>query len=507
MALTVLFMIFFAVVLVLWSYKNQYSFLFAIMGLSMAVAITTMVIEIQRTGNYYVSRQIIYSPLDARIFKYLNRLFMLSVTELQMIRNISIVVFLFMNLFFIRLFIKSIKKSASLSKIKYVILQCAMALFSVIYLIFYHPKTGYYIYLAQFGVGKYRLFLNTFTGAIHAVMVFGVFVYLVYPIAFLIYHYRKKTLTLFLEQMLSLIFALGALDSMFIFFFFSDSPALTLQNVRQTGFWRSIYVSQVPRYYTSVLPVISFAVLLVISFFLIRFQTTNLLEPFKEYSIKKNLRGMHDNLRDVLHSEKNVIFSAKILAQEVKAGYGTEEGMKKLDRLLELSETHLESLTQTINNIKDFRIKTINQDFFVAINQALQHAPLPPNITLKTDFCCEKVFCNYDVYHMTQVIVNLLVNATDAVKEIENPYIKLSISLSDSWIYFSVEDNGVGIESKKIRKIYKPYFSSKSKQNNWGIGLSYVSRVIKAHWGYIRVRSEEGKGTEVSIILMRGKER
>jgi len=506
MALTVLFMVIFAIVLVSWSYKNQYSFLFAAMSIGMATAVSTMVIEIQRAGNYYVSGNVIYSRLDAKIFKSLNKITSFSITELQIVRNIGIVIFLIMNLLFVSSFAKCIKKSKNIQYSSNIIIKISMMLYCIAYFIFYNPVAGYRIFLKQFTIGEGRAIFVLLIGIIHIVLMFGVYLYLAYPIFFLIYYYKKHKLTLFLEQMLSLIIALVALDSMFIFFFFSDMPLSTLNNLLQNGFWRSINVSVVPRYYTSVLPVISFASLLFISYFLIRFQTTNLLKYFKEYSIKKNLRGMHNNLRDVLHSEKNVIFSTKILAEEVLDSYGTKEGLNKLNRLLELSNSHLDSLTQTINNIKDFKIRTINRDFFMAINQALKSSPLPAGIVLKTNYCCNQIYCNYDLYHMSQVIINLLVNAVDGLKGVKEPCITLSLEVSEHWVHFSVEDNGQGISPKSMSKIYKPYYSTRSKQNNWGIGLSYVSRVIKAHWGYMRVLSEEGKWTRVEILLTRGKE-
>ena len=109
------------------------------------------------------------------------------------------------------------------------------------------------------------------------------------------------------------------------------------------------------------------------------------------------------------------------------------------------------------------------------------------------------------MYHMTQVITNLLTNAVDAInsRDRADSQIQLSIDSSKDWIYFSVRDNGCGISKKMLRKIFHPYFSTKSKQNNWGIGLSYVFRVISSHYGHIRIRSKLGEYTIVEILLPR----
>jgi len=106
---------------------------------------------------------------------------------------------------------------------------------------------------------------------------------------------------------------------------------------------------------------------------------------------------------------------------------------------------------------------------------------------------------------MTQVISNLLTNAIDAInsRETDQSYIDLTVDASSYWIYFSIKDTGCGIPKKLLKKIFSPYFSTKSKQNNWGIGLSYVYRVIKSHFGHIRIKSKPGEFTIVEILLPR----
>jgi signal transduction histidine kinase len=254
----------------------------------------------------------------------------------------------------------------------------------------------------------------------------------------------------------------------------------------------------------SVLPVFSLALLIVIGFVIIKFQTTNVVELMKDYTLKKNLSRLHDNIRDVLHSEKNVVFSMKILAQAALENYGTDEGLRKLERLAELSGSHLKSLTQSINNIRDFRIKTIKRDFIEAVDAALKLFPMPPAIRLVMDYRVDAAPCQYDFYHMTQVIVNLLENAADSLRDAENPAITLKLDASDYLILFAVEDNGAGISKRNLKKIQKPYFSTKSKQLNWGVGLSYVQRVVKAHFGYLSIKSKEGSWTRVELLLAKG---
>ncbi|MDF2485472.1 MAG: ATP-binding protein, partial [Herbinix sp.] len=87
------------------------------------------------------------------------------------------------------------------------------------------------------------------------------------------------------------------------------------------------------------------------------------------------------------------------------------------------------------------------------------------------------------------------------IKVGEDNRILITVDSSKEWIYLSIEDNGCGIPKKNLKKIFTPYFSTKSKQNNWGMGLSYVFRVITAHYGHVRIKSRKGEYTNVEILL------
>ena len=62
-------------------------------------------------------------------------------------------------------------------------------------------------------------------------------------------------------------------------------------------------------------------------------------------------------------------------------------------------------------------------------------------------------------------------------------------------------DDGLGIERREIKKMFSMLYSSKKTQKNWGIGLSYVKRVVDIYNGYIYVKSVPGKYTLFQILL------
>lgn len=506
MALTIFFMLLFSALLVIFDHKNQYSFMFAGMASSISLSIITLIIEIQRISNYNYTSRVPYGQLDAWIFYEINRISQFPITTLMILRNVGIIIYFLMNLLFVRSFAKCIKNSSPVKHRRNGFFRILLILYGVVYFVFYSPQMGYYIYLTQFDAQRnISQGWVMFVTIVHILIRCCAYLCLCYPVIFLVYNHITGHFTLFFEQLISLLITICILNFMFIFFFFSDAPLLDIQNVLRTGFWRSLNGAIVPKYYASVLPAISFVVLLGISYLMIRFQTTNLLAYMKEYYIKKNLQELHENMRDVMHSEKNVIFNLKILSQEALDSYGTEEGLKKLKKILDLSSNHIEALTQTISSTKNLKLKTINRSFFDAINLSLQDCAIPERIRIEKHFLSEQADCNYDLYHMSQVITNLLENAVDALSNTADPCITITVDVSYYWVYFSVADNGCGIPPDVINKIKKPYFSTKSRQNNWGVGLSYAFRVVKAHFGHMRVYSRPNEYTIFEILLTKGR--
>ncbi len=110
---------------------------------------------------------------------------------------------------------------------------------------------------------------------------------------------------------------------------------------------------------------------------------------------------------------------------------------------------------------------------------------------------------------MTHAISNVLNNSLDALEAAKrpDPTIRLNLYASRSWIYFSVWDNGCGIPRKILHKVEQPYVSTKNKRNSWGIGLSYVFTVARAHYGQMHIRSRQGSYTQVEILLPRSRKR
>jgi two-component system, NtrC family, sensor kinase len=100
---------------------------------------------------------------------------------------------------------------------------------------------------------------------------------------------------------------------------------------------------------------------------------------------------------------------------------------------------------------------------------------------------------------LTQVFVNLLINAGQAIRD--QGEIRISTVREGDLIVCTVADNGIGIPESAQAKVFDPFFTTKEVGKGTGLGLSIAYGIIQKHGGSIRLKSEVGKGTEFRIEL------
>jgi signal transduction histidine kinase len=106
---------------------------------------------------------------------------------------------------------------------------------------------------------------------------------------------------------------------------------------------------------------------------------------------------------------------------------------------------------------------------------------------------------NADERLIEQVLINLFRNAIQALLENTDKQIKITAKHNNDNITISVTDNGKGIAADIIETIFVPFFTTKT--NGSGIGLTLSREIMKLHGGYIKVTSEQGKGTVFTLVF------
>ncbi|MBN2069941.1 MAG: hypothetical protein JW814_00680 [Candidatus Krumholzibacteriota bacterium] len=105
-----------------------------------------------------------------------------------------------------------------------------------------------------------------------------------------------------------------------------------------------------------------------------------------------------------------------------------------------------------------------------------------------------------------QVLVNLIVNAGDAMHDDVKGTVTVRTSLQDGFIHIDVIDDGLGMNESTLKQIFDPFFTTKRARGGTGLGLPIVFRIVEEHGGIISVKSRPGEGTTFSIKLPAAKE-
>ena len=166
---------------------------------------------------------------------------------------------------------------------------------------------------------------------------------------------------------------------------------------------------------------------------------------------------------------------------------------RRSEGLLKFAETYRNLNKITKPNLQPVYVR----DLFENLHSLMQPTLLQKNIELDIILKDPNLIFKADTTLIEQVLINLLVNAIDAVKNIHNPIITLNAEFINDKTIIRINDNGVGIDEDVLDKIFIPFFST--RKNGSGIGLTLCKQIMMLHGGNIQVVSKTGEGT--SFIL------
>lgn len=139
---------------------------------------------------------------------------------------------------------------------------------------------------------------------------------------------------------------------------------------------------------------------------------------------------------------------------------------------------------------------------------------LPKNIEIEQAIASDLWNVRGDATQLHQVLMNLCVNARDAMPvggrlrieaeniEIDEHYARMNVEAkSGKYVRIMVVDTGVGITDQNLSKIFDPFFTTKEQGQGTGLGLSTVAGIVRSHNGFVNVYSEEGRGSQFKVYL------
>lgn len=124
----------------------------------------------------------------------------------------------------------------------------------------------------------------------------------------------------------------------------------------------------------------------------------------------------------------------------------------------------------------------------------------PNEVDVQLELKCPDTFVYGNETQLSQLLLNLIVNSYHAL-EATGGTLEVLTEEKNEEIILKVRDNGYGIAKEHLPHIFEPFFTTKETGKGTGLGMAIVAQVVEDHQGRIFVESEEGKGTEITVIF------
>lgn len=236
---------------------------------------------------------------------------------------------------------------------------------------------------------------------------------------------------------------------------------------------------------------------------LIAFQNVNeAIEDTEAQAYQKLLRVM---THEIMNSVAPIASLAETMEERLKTGQSPNPSNKQLleditlgvatikkrsANLLKFADTYRQLAKVSITSFAVFYVRDLFESVEILLENQIEQKNIELDVILK-DFDLQ---IEGDLALVEQVLINLMINAIDAVKESEQPKIQISAyKNAQEKVVLEVKDNGIGMSAELMDKIFVPFFTSKA--NGSGIGLSLSKQIMALHKGSITVHSVEEQGT------------
>jgi two-component system NtrC family sensor kinase len=233
--------------------------------------------------------------------------------------------------------------------------------------------------------------------------------------------------------------------------------------------------------------------------------TTKKLEQQVMHSDKLAALGLSAGIAHEIGNPLTSISSFAQLLSEMSTDEFTQNSLAIINK-------HIQRITDIVRRMSTFsRADSLNIQY-VQLNDILQSTldlvrldkRMKTTIDIQVSFDPDLPKTMADEGQMSQVFINIILNALDAMPE-SGKLIITSRQVHDEagkdLILIEFIDTGIGISKQELEKIFDPFYTTKEVGQGTGLGLSLSYNIIKRYNGDIRVDSEHGKGTKFTIVL------
>ncbi len=209
--------------------------------------------------------------------------------------------------------------------------------------------------------------------------------------------------------------------------------------------------------------------------------------------------------KQVAHDIKNPLTPIKLNIQFFQKSLNKEPiiNKDKLDKLFNIILEQIDTLAFIADEFTDLA-KMSNLSYnkinlCEVINNAVYLFKNNDTHKIFTSFSVNQAFVIADYKQLSRAFINIIKNALQATESIENPEIKIKLSLVDNYYLIEFADNGIGIYKEAEKRIFEPYFTTKTEGT--GLGLAIVKSIITSSGGEIWFESCINNGTIFFIKL------
>ncbi|MCD1258470.1 sensor histidine kinase [Paenibacillus athensensis] len=226
---------------------------------------------------------------------------------------------------------------------------------------------------------------------------------------------------------------------------------------------------------------------------------------FRKEQMEQTMRAMTTGTAMMNHMIKNEITKINFLAGRIKDAMA-ERHYEQADRSVDSIFFTVQHLKEMVDKIKE-RTAEIHLNEMVCEVEALVEQAVSSvqpyleqkNVELVRELK-DKGILRCDPWYLSDAIVNICLNAVEAVEPGEGK-IALKVWRSRKELLLEIRDNGCGIPEAYVRRVLEPFFSTKNRKDNHGLGLSYCYNVVRKHGGTLDIQSRVQSGTSVTIRL------
>jgi PAS domain S-box-containing protein len=236
----------------------------------------------------------------------------------------------------------------------------------------------------------------------------------------------------------------------------------------------------------------------------------------QQYLRAQRMEGIGTLASGIAHDLNNVLAPIMMSADLLKMDERDEKRLKRLNNIMAGVKRGAELIRQVLSFARGIEGKRVDVQIRHLIGdvEKIISETFPKDILVETDVSRNLWTVQADSTQIHQVLLNLCVNARDAMPDggrltitagnvqIDEHYAAMNIeSEVGPYVVIRVEDTGTGIPNDIVNQIFDPFFTTKELGKGTGLGLATTMTIVKSHGGFIHVYTEVGKGTSFRVYL------